>query len=162
MIDRFVYNPRLLAVFVFTAPLVAALGVGSLGDILMAPYVLIPVYLFGGIITSAAWAIYSFQFQLLDRQAEKLPLLRSNVALTIASLIFASIAGYGLVTLFFCSHGSWLFGGWINCALACAGRDWRLSLLPGAVCGALAAFLVIGELGNISSYDIGPPPRDRQ
>ena len=145
MISAFKYNPRLLVTFVLAAPLLAIIGAGALEELPRSPEMLFPAYLMGSVFTLAAWIVYSLQFQLLELLTRSTPILGSNGALFIASPIFGLVAGYSIFILLICGSSSWVHGGWTNCMIVCAVRDWKVSLLPGALCGLLASFFVLGE-----------------
>jgi hypothetical protein len=136
---KHMFSPRALAVFMGIGPLIGAFGAGeSFFDGL--PFVLIPIYLVGSIVAVCAWMIYSAIFSVLHFALpihSRAAVIVFGPSLLLWSALIGALCGLAVVSSYSCAN-SWLVYP-RNCVADTLARFWGLSVLPGAVCGSLAA-----------------------
>lgn len=138
-IKKHMFSARALAVFVGIGPLIGAFGTGeSFTDGL--PLALIPVYVIGGIVAVCAWTIYSAIFSILHFALpihSRAAVIVYGPYLFLWSALIGALCGLAVVSSYSCAN-SWLVYP-RNCVADTLARFWGLSVLPGAICGSLAA-----------------------
>lgn len=109
------------------------------------PFVLIPIYLFGGFVAFAAWCIYAPAMSFCVSIASRTTFLKSGPIggyILVIGVATGALAGFLVYTVFVCALAKWVAGGWGACFAHSIAKQWGISLLPGIICGATATLFI--------------------
>ena len=136
---KHMFSWKVLAIFVGIGPFIGAIGIGeSFSDGL--PFILVPIYMIGGIAAALAWAMYSIIFTVVHNAVTshtRVARVLFGPFLIIWSAIIGGLCGLAAVASYSCAN-SWLSHPQ-NCVIDTLLRFWGISVLPGVLCGAFAA-----------------------
>lgn len=133
------FSKKSLAVFFLFGPLIGALGAGETFKYGM-PFMLIPIYVVGGYFAATTWVMYSVIFRALHELSFKYSVIDKIFFESFAifwSAFFAAICGYASFSLFTCASSFRILAGAASCAIHIFQHAWGVTILPGAICGAI-------------------------
>ncbi|MGF0336822.1 hypothetical protein [Ectopseudomonas toyotomiensis] len=141
------FSGKSLAVFLLVGPLIGALSTGDTFKGGM-PFILIPIYIFGGFFAAITWVIYSAIYSLLHEASFKHQIIDKVFFDSFSffwSAFFAAVAGYASFTFFTCATASSIMGGPAKCAFHVLQNEWGMTFIPGAICGFIGTIFLEDE-----------------
>lgn len=149
--DRLAFSGRVLLLFVFVGPAIAALGIGESPRASEWLFILPVLYLIGSFIALCTWVLFSLIFISLAaiEKCSHTP-ISSMLSMLIITTFVAGLSGYFVWAVLGCSLSGWVLGGFSTCLKVVLYRDYAVSVLPGALCGLLSVLFWHNDLPSLS------------
>ena len=140
-------------VFLLLGPSVPFLSSGE-GARALTAGAFIFIYIFGVPFALVAWVGYSASLLIYYSISERQTGQPHSLPWLVEVLIRAALGafwGFAVWTTFNCSIGRDIVGGWGPCFARSLTAQYSISLIPGAVCGALASIFTLTETTSFKS-----------